>query len=283
MPAGIPLPPRYADWGRSPGDPNQLSNTPVMRPTPRVTDGTAPMRCRVAGPEPIAPPVSSLTPRPFCSRNNDARAATNGSQHQQQVSPRECYAPFRRPVVRPRQMHEDGTTATLHPRLPVVVQHDDHVIEPILTPQPLRARRIRVPHVAIVVSVADRVAPPVVRFQRSRRQDCPRPLDAIGAIEYEHGPPSSAGCRTIAFALDKRAAGSPEGTRQNQRSEAEYAGRRRSRARGNVQHTTISRPDIAGMTDTSTRDCHLSLDSCFYGATSDMLRPQNSPIGSVAT
>jgi hypothetical protein len=32
-----------------------------------------------------------------------------------------------------------------------------------------------------------------------------------------------------------------------------------------------------------TPDCHLCLDSCFHWATSDMLRPHNSPMGSAAT
>jgi len=240
------------------------------------------MRCRAAGSEPIAPPVSSLTPRPIRSGHHDARSATR-REHEQQIASRERNATFCRPVSRPGHMHEDGAARALHSRSPVVVKHNDHIVEAVLAPETLGARWIRVADRAIVVTVADGVAPPVIGLERAHRKWRPWPPDTIGAIEHRDGLPLPARCRPVALALPERAAPSPEGTWQDERSQAQPAPRRRSRASGNPQPATISPLCAIGRLVPSSPDCHLRLESCFHSATSDMLHRKNSPIRSVAT
>jgi hypothetical protein len=137
-------------------------------------------------------------------------------------------------------------------------------------------------HPAIVVAVADGVAPPVVRLDHAHRQNRSRPLSAIGAIEYLYRSPRPTGRCAITLTLGYGSPASSDGTRQDERSDPKPAFAGRPRPRRNQDPQPAPGLHILGTTSILTPDRHLCLDSCLHRATSDMLRPHNSPMGSVA-
>ena len=199
------------------------------------------------------------------------------------MMPRERNAALSRTISRSRQMHENGAPGPLNPRSSVVVQYDDHIVKTILPPQAFGARRIRVSHGSIIVSVADGITPSIVNPQGAHRQPCPGTPHAIGAIEHQKRSPDSAGRGTVTLALAGRSPSPPQGTRQHERSHEQKATCCRTPAPMNTQRMTMVRHLITGIGPAPTPDCHPFSDSCIHWATSDMLHPQNLPIRSVAT
>lgn len=197
--------------------------------------------------------------------------------------PRERDAAFCRAISGSCRMQEDGAPGPLNPRPSVVVQYDDHIIKRILAPKTFGAGRIGMTHKSIIVAVADGITPSVVDLQGAHLQPCPRPLHAIGTVEHQQRPPRPTRRGAVALTLSGRSPAPPQGTRQHECPHGKKAAGRRARTRMNPERTTIVRHRITRNALAPTPDCHLFPGSCIHWATSDMLHPQNSPIGSVAT
>ncbi len=189
--------------------------------------------------------------------------------------PRKCDAAFRRSVAWSRKMYEDRTPGALNTGLDVMIEHDDHIVEMIRTPQTLRADRIGVANSAIVVSIADGIAPTIIGPEGPRRERRARALHPISAIEDAHQMPPSTWRCAIALPFGERPATASQGTRHWQPPDPQHTAWHSAGTRKN--------PQRRGNRAISTRDCHLCLDSCFKWATSDMLRSRNWPLGSVAS
>jgi hypothetical protein len=110
----------------------------------------------------------------------------------------------------PGQMHEHRAACPAHARSHVVAEHDDKVVEAVLPPQPLGARRIGMPDGAVVVAIGGRIAPPVSGRDRPYRQRRRRTPAAVAAVEHGRQAPAPDRRGAVAFALAHAAAAATE-------------------------------------------------------------------------
>jgi len=82
-----------------------------------------------------------------------------------------------------------------------VAEDDNQVIEVVVAPEPLGARRIGVPHTPVVIAVARIVAPTVTDVERGYRQPRARSQEPIAAIEHAPQGETANWRRPVAFAL----------------------------------------------------------------------------------
>ena len=99
-------------------------------------------------------------------------APVEAADEAQQLAARQGDAAGCRGQIRAGDMEEDGAAVALNARLHVVVKHDDQVIEAIAPPKLLGAARIGMPDRAVVVAVADGIAPAI----RQSTRPMPGPL-----------------------------------------------------------------------------------------------------------
>jgi hypothetical protein len=76
--------------------------------------------------------------------HTDDRPSAETPQQEKQVVEPQRDASGRRLVSGASDMHEDGAASTLYARPHVAVENDDDIVEIVIAPKPLCARRIRV-------------------------------------------------------------------------------------------------------------------------------------------
>lgn len=109
------------------------------------------------------------------------------------------------------KVHENSAPPALDARAIIIAEHDDHIIEVIITPKTFGARWIGVLDQPIVVAVSDGIAPSVKLADRSRWQACRRRAAPIRSIEHLAYTPSADGCGPVALALANLDTRSPQG------------------------------------------------------------------------
>ena len=129
---------------------------------------------------------------------------------------RERNAPLGWGVVGPRHVHENGAASSPHAWALVVIEHDQHVIEPIGAPKPLSAFGIGMLHQPVVVAVGRGITPAVIGAHRLDGQGRAWMPDPIGTIkDAAHAPGSCRRC-TVTLALAHAHPGASEGARKRQ-------------------------------------------------------------------
>jgi hypothetical protein len=88
----------------------------------------------------------------------------------QEVGTLERYAPLRRFKSRARDVYEDRAAASFDARAVVVADYYDEVVEVVVAPKALGARRVRMTYPSIVVPVADIITPAVVDLEHNDGQ-----------------------------------------------------------------------------------------------------------------
>ena len=113
---------------------------------------------------------------------------------------------FRRLIARPTEVQKHSTAATLHTAMPIMPNHDHEIVEVIAAPHSFGAGGIGVADMAVVVSIAHRIAPAVGRFERLNRQCRARAGDPVSTIENADKSPGTDRCCPIALTFDDASA-----------------------------------------------------------------------------
>ena len=141
-------------------------------------------------------------------------------QYPKQMSALEGNATGRRLVAVPGDVHEHGTAPALHARPLVMIDHDDNIIQVVFAPHSFGAGRVGVLDVPIVVSVADLIAPTVLRPQWPERHASGRAQKTIWSVEGTTDDIGTDGGGAISFALDRAPTGPSQGARKPQPADA---------------------------------------------------------------
>ncbi len=115
-------------------------------------------------------------------------------------------------------MEEDGAAGAGARPGEIVVEDDEDVVEAVVAPQALVARRIREADRAVVAAVGRVVAPAEVRAERGGGEARRRPGDPVGAIVNGNEAETADGGGAVAFALGAGGAGPAEGARGAKRA-----------------------------------------------------------------
>lgn len=204
-------------------------------------------------------------PTPRCNANDCA-----GPKHLQQTDEMRALkrdAARCRRIAGPRNMDEDGTSVSLDSWLLVVREHDHDVVEVILPPHALRTGRIGVCDLAIVIAVADLVAPTEFWPERRQRHQSSRPKQPVGTIECAADCECAHRSRAIALPLDQAPSGSAQSARKSQGAYTRPARRRSHRQATNVQLVTARGPAYPR----PNRGLSLNPRHCFGSPSSDTL------------
>src|SRR5579863_1063584 len=134
----------------------------------------------------------------------------------------------------PRDMDEHGAAQAGDARPRIVIELKEQVVEAVLAPEAVAWFIGRAPKAAIVAPVGWVFAPGIRSADTARRQQYPRPRQAVSAPPQPHRAIASARRAAIAFALVGLHAGAPKGYGQNQGAGAQPA----------LRPQAGSRPDI---------------------------------------
>ena len=134
-----------------------------------------------------------------------------------------------------RHVHEDRAAPALHAWPCIVIEHDHKIIQMVVTPHMLGARRIGMRDMTIVVSVADSIAPSVVAADRRQRNGSLRTSQSIAAIvSPNHDELTDRRC-PIPLALQRDTTGSSQCARQAQSAHCQPSLARPHRKGGHAQ------------------------------------------------
>lgn len=125
-------------------------------------------------------------------------------------------AAFRRAVIRPGKVKEDGAAAAMGARAHIVVEHDQQVIEVVVAPQPFVRGAVGPADRPVVIGVERRVTPAIIRCDRPDRQQRLRSGNAVGAIADFERPQLTGRCGAVTLALHPADPGAAERARQHE-------------------------------------------------------------------
>src|SRR6185312_7894677 len=108
--------------------------------------------------------------QPFSRRDGDRAAGSKQAQQRNQRRPRYRNAPRRRRIIGPRDVEKDRAAGARDDRVNVVADDHEHVVDRVLPPQRLVARRIGQGYEPVVGRVGGVVDPTVAGAERGQRQ-----------------------------------------------------------------------------------------------------------------
>src|SRR6185437_12328356 len=149
-------------------------------------------------------------PLPAGRADDDPAAGSGVPQNREQIRGGKSDAALGRPIIGPRDMQENGASGAHLDGIVIVAQRHDEVVEPILAPETLGARRQGKADRAVILWRRGVVAPPVVGRNRLDGKAGPRQCQAVGAVEQAAHRPAAEGCRPVALALSSAEAAAPE-------------------------------------------------------------------------
>jgi hypothetical protein len=96
------------------------------------------------------------------SRDDDPGTTSEMGEQQPQIPLGQSYTALRRLVSRACDVHEDCASLAAYARVSIVIEHDDDVIEMVVSPESLGAGRIRVSNGAVIIPIARGIAPAII-------------------------------------------------------------------------------------------------------------------------
>ena len=118
--------------------------------------------------------------------------------------------------ARPGDVDEHGAAAAINARPCVVIELKEHVVEPVVAPQPVPWFIGRAHEAAIVAPVSGVFAPGIGTADAARRQQCAWPRQKVGAPPQAYRVKTAARGAAVAFALVRLHAAPPKRHRHHQ-------------------------------------------------------------------
>src|SRR5690242_12185637 len=135
-------------------------------------------------------------------RNDESVAPAQLLDGGEKIIARECNAPGRCRVIRPRDMHENRAPFSLHNRRVIEPDDDNNVISRIVSPQALIDSCIGQAHQPVVIRITRDVAPRIIRIDLLDRQSGAWwTVQPVSAEQHPSQRPSSHRCDAVSFAL----------------------------------------------------------------------------------
>jgi hypothetical protein len=111
-------------------------------------------------------------------------------------------------------LHKTGAAAPRHARAAIVVEFDDQIVEPIVSPQAIAGFAGAAPDRPIVAAIGGVFAPGIIRADWTRGKESSRMKAPIGAPPQPPKPESAARRCAVAFTFVGADARPPERDRQ---------------------------------------------------------------------
>ena len=161
--------------------------------------------------------------QPSLRVNYDSCLGVELTQHCQKIMSLQSDAASRGAKSRARNVDEDSTATTGHPRPSIVVDFNDEIVEAVVAAQAV-ARFSGRPLVGAVVTPIVRVlAPSVVSGDLANRQACLWPRQTVGAPPQPNRAKAAGRRAAVAFALVGLDAGAAERDRYGNRTRGQPA------------------------------------------------------------